>query len=345
LRALHYVCDSFLFDTYQTKARIAELNSTCFSVDESYNTVLRGNLASSRFVDTHRLIESIVAWQPNVHEQTIRSCATASHLIGARVGSKLTDLTAEEFAEVCRRLTRQTTVVSKVIPSLGGAGAPVTTSPPLPVPTEAGSGASHVVAGISEKRHGQETRKIVLIREYPQGGTLQGLLDLGSVGGEVPVGGAIFDNDQDTNSAILWYSDENAPFRVAERLAKKRWAAEAAILAEESAAQGVAAVTGHGESGTTEPMTPEALRAEAEQWVLVVSAIPKEFPLNRIKAALKEVYPSAHFISKHWRSRSSTKYEARFKWPKAQPVPQEDVLTNSLSVGEVQLECAFELIR
>lgn len=335
LRALHYVCDSFLFETFSQQRTVQGLNAFYLSLDESYQVILRGNLAASRFADTRRMLEATVAWRPQNEGPTRRQCKTASAVIGARIGAKLDSVSSVEFAEICRRLSN---APAQALSGLTLQGVPVPTLTAEP----ARSAAAPLVdepggEEFERNKWGQETSNIVLIKCYPSGGTLQGLIELGKVGSDSPTGGVIIGNDVDDYSALLWYQEQVSAERVAIHLQKRGWSVDFAVCAESESEIAPPLDAEYQETAIQEGN----LEPQVETWMLVVDGLEWNFPLERIKEAVRERYPFVSFHRKGKRSPRSSKHAASFIWPVSQPMPDADSLS-PIQLGGCEAEIRLE---
>jgi len=189
----------------------------------------------------------------------------------------------------------------------------------------------------ARNKWGTETSNIVLIRSYPPNGTLQGLVELGRVGNDSPVGGVIIGNDVDDYAALLWYQDEISSERVAIHLQSRGWSVDFAVCAESKSDIPATEDEEHRDAATEDGVQ----EPQVEAWMLVVDGLEWNFPLERIKEAVRQRFPFVSFHRKGKRSRTSSKHAARFIWPVSHAIPGDGNLA-ALQLGNSEVELWFE---
>jgi len=313
-RSLHYVCDQVLRDMIWRGEPWAAFSPGLPTFHERYDEFLRGNLAASRFLDTRRPVEAIVAWRPHVASQPKwrTGIRTASEAVGARLASALDEIPGAAFIEASLRLrslmrmSKNVSICSSTKPELQASEV-----------VEDSQSNKHAVGGTSAA-----TRYFVRVDNLPNAVTPAGLLDVARRTSCNPVGCEIADDlDEGRRMAAIYFENEEALTQVARALRRRGWQAKPFIASEKQATTTVVAGGGVDELVEKDASAPqsESIATDLRGFRLRVGPIPNGLNFGKVASHVRETYPRARFVHQLRSDRGSTKYLLEFDWPANAP--------------------------
>jgi hypothetical protein len=313
LRSLHYVFDQVLRDMVWREDPWDVFSIELPTVHERYDKCLRGNLAASRFLDTGRLVEAIVAWTPHATPQPKWRAGSrkASDAVGARLARALSEIPGSAFIDASLRLRTSMRIATNVRlrSSVNPDGQP-----------------SEVPADPQSKEHdgtrSAPTRYFVRLDNLPNGVTPAGLLDVAKHASHVPMSCEIADDlEEGRRMAAIYFQNEESLTQVARALRRRGWQAKPFIASEDPATTHM--VVGGGVENVVDQDASaahsETIATKRAECRLRVGPIPNDLDLGKVVSQVRESYPRVRFIH-HLRSeRGSTKYLLEFAWPANAP--------------------------
>jgi len=333
LKALHYVCDQLLRDLQRiNQPGWSDFTNASPCLHDAFDRFLRGNVAASRFLDTDRVVEALVAWRPHsfIRPAWRKGVRSASDCIGRRLSDSLLKLTGPEFEVVCQRLSafssvpRQQPTTPRLRPP--SATAPQASKVTIPDAAELRPGLGDVVT----------SRYFVRIDDLKDQVTAQGLLEAATVGNSAPLGCQLADDAiNDLRTAIVYYPNESDPLKVATSLRRRGWTvtpfiASPTVCLPENSQQ---------DDGPVDPeVVDEVDKAPLDRWstphVLRVGPVPDSLDFKKLVDRVKENFHHVKVIERLRAHRNSTKFVVDFSWP----------VGSGAEIGIESIQCGDELV-
>jgi len=314
LKSLHYVCDQLLRDLQRnTDAEGGTFGKSSPSMHNKFDKFLRGNIASSRFLDTNRLVEALVAWRPHAFKRPSwrKGVRSASDCIGQRLSSSIAKLTGQEFEIVCQRLGALISATSQQppIPSLRSRSAP-------DHPSEEFSTAE-ATEPHDELGGGMISRYFIRIDNLNDQITAQGLLEASTVGVAVPLACQLADDaSNDLKTAIIYYANESDPLKASTTLRKRGWTVTPFIASPAVCLPETALLD-------NEQVAPEIADQDSVRhpvkWtaglVLRVGPVVDSLDFDKLVKRVKETFHHVRVVDRLRPHKNSRKYIVDFIWP------------------------------
>jgi hypothetical protein len=330
-RSLHYVCDQILWDTVWQNAPWATIPAGIPTFHESYDKILRSNLAAARFLDTRRTVEAMVAWQPHAAPQPgwRQGVRRASESIGARLAMALDGISGAAFVQAAIRLrtimpwSRATDMPSIPKPAANNSADAV----PAALKAQAGEAAP------------QTTRYFVRLDNLPSAVTADGLLEAARRASGNPVGCEIADDlDEGLHVAAIYFANEAALTQVAQALRRHGWQARPFIASERQATAQSPGADG-GAPVEQEPYNPRAELVNPPETGcrLRVGPVPGSLDVGKVASRVRETHPRVLSIHHMGPVRGGGKYLLEFNWPAAAPQSHQEFI----ACGNEQLAVEF----
>ncbi len=321
LRSLHYVCDQVLRDTVWRNDPWEAVSSQVPTFHESYDRFLRGNLAASRFLDTRRTIEAMVAWRPHTVAQPKwrRGVRQASEAIGARLASALDSVSGADFMEASNRLR-----------GVSGLSRDVSVPSALKSPHSDRENTPHdETKAQTVEAAPRTTRYFIRLDNLPGAVTATGLLDVVRRTGQDPVGCEVADDlDDGMRVAAVYFENEASLSYVAKALRRHGWRARPFVASEGlSAASTIPSLEGAADrEQELGPTRGEHAEAMAVEHCLRVGPIPNSMDVSKVTARIRQAYPQALSIRHMGSVRGGGKYLLEFTLPSETPLLEQDFI-------------------
>jgi hypothetical protein len=333
LKALHYVCDQLLRDLQRsTDAEGGTFGKSSPCLHNAFDKILRGNMAASRFLDTNRLVEAIVAWRPHTFKRPrwrtgVRS---ASDCIGRRLSSSLPNLTGPQFDVVCRRLRDFASLTSQQPP------VPSLRSIPVTCPSTEEPSTAEPADSQDEDDGGVTSRYFVRIDNLNDQISAQGLLEASTVGAAVPLACQLADDAySDMKSAIIYYPKESDPMKVSTSLRRRGWTVTPFIA---SPTINFTEPTLPNEEQITPEITNQDSETQPVKWtanlVLRVGPVIDSLDFDKLVHRVKETFNHIRVVNRLRPHKNSRKYIVDFNWPGGA----------SADLGIDSIQCGDELV-